>query len=388
MKLPRDINAEELIKALGYKQTRQTGSHIRLSIQLNSTEHSLTIPNHKPIRIGTLNNIILDITKHLNISKNKLILGSGNHLYSTESKELLLSKSYFDGAKILFHESQKEENQSKTFSNVIYPCLFLLHQSLELSLKAHLQVIVQNIKGFKSDLPEDTQTNEQDIKGIYQSHNLCKVLQDIEKITKDSSNHNHEELLKYEYLFKWFDQSKSPSFRFIRDNKGEVSEFHEKAQDIPAYILKKVEEVINLLQYGYYKFNFHEKNLGYFDTEERGVIRNCLSLLKNIYDQFPKELLRKASEPQVYYSRDLNFESNPLKENFRAYLSQQNIEDLRKALVGYYFLRGDDSCSQLLKELSCTSIQSKLEDKLVFVNIQELESTLAQFNRPLAEKIK
>jgi predicted RNA binding protein YcfA (HicA-like mRNA interferase family) len=76
MKLPRDINAEELIKALvriGYKQTRQTGSHIRLSIQLNFIEHSLTIPNHKPIRIGTLNNIILDIAKHLNISKNKLI---------------------------------------------------------------------------------------------------------------------------------------------------------------------------------------------------------------------------------------------------------------------------------------------------------------------------
>jgi predicted RNA binding protein YcfA (HicA-like mRNA interferase family) len=61
MKLPRDINAEELIKALikiGYKQTRQTGSHIRLSIQLSSTEHHLTIPNHKPIRIGTLNNIL------------------------------------------------------------------------------------------------------------------------------------------------------------------------------------------------------------------------------------------------------------------------------------------------------------------------------------------
>lgn len=76
MKLPRDINAEELIKALiriGYKQTRQTGSHIRLSIQVNSIEHNLTIPNHKPIRIGTLNNIILDIAKHLNISKNKLI---------------------------------------------------------------------------------------------------------------------------------------------------------------------------------------------------------------------------------------------------------------------------------------------------------------------------
>ena len=57
MNLPRDIDASKLIKALrklGYETTRQTGSHIRLATQQNGQQH-LTIPNHDPLRIGTLN---------------------------------------------------------------------------------------------------------------------------------------------------------------------------------------------------------------------------------------------------------------------------------------------------------------------------------------------
>ena len=61
MKVPRDVNAENLITALkrhGYLVVRQTGSHIRLSKKLNNgDEHNITIPNHKPIKIGTLQSI-------------------------------------------------------------------------------------------------------------------------------------------------------------------------------------------------------------------------------------------------------------------------------------------------------------------------------------------
>ncbi|MEG3849790.1 type II toxin-antitoxin system HicA family toxin [Microcoleus sp. herbarium19] len=56
MKLPRDLSGEALVTALsklGYVVDRQTGSHIRLTTK-ESGEHHLTIPNHSPIKIGTL----------------------------------------------------------------------------------------------------------------------------------------------------------------------------------------------------------------------------------------------------------------------------------------------------------------------------------------------
>jgi predicted RNA binding protein YcfA (HicA-like mRNA interferase family) len=40
MRLPRDVSGAELVKALGrlgYKRTRQVGSHIRMTIELNGT---------------------------------------------------------------------------------------------------------------------------------------------------------------------------------------------------------------------------------------------------------------------------------------------------------------------------------------------------------------
>jgi len=64
MKVPRDINASELIKLLercDYVVIRQTGSHIRLSKTIDDKEHAITVPNHKPIKIGTLHSIAKDI---------------------------------------------------------------------------------------------------------------------------------------------------------------------------------------------------------------------------------------------------------------------------------------------------------------------------------------
>jgi predicted RNA binding protein YcfA (HicA-like mRNA interferase family) len=56
MKLPRNIGGGGLAKLLskyGYKITRQTGSHLRLSTTLKG-EHHLTIPKHKPLKVGTM----------------------------------------------------------------------------------------------------------------------------------------------------------------------------------------------------------------------------------------------------------------------------------------------------------------------------------------------
>jgi predicted RNA binding protein YcfA (HicA-like mRNA interferase family) len=75
MNLPRDIDASKLIKALrklGYETTRQTGSHIRLTTQQNG-QHHLTIPNHDPLRIGTLNAILTEVAQHLGISKQEVV---------------------------------------------------------------------------------------------------------------------------------------------------------------------------------------------------------------------------------------------------------------------------------------------------------------------------
>ena len=42
MKLPRDVDAQQLVKALrvlGYEVTRQRGSHIRITTNLNGEHH-------------------------------------------------------------------------------------------------------------------------------------------------------------------------------------------------------------------------------------------------------------------------------------------------------------------------------------------------------------
>lgn len=74
MKLPRDLSGEALaqsLKKLGYRTVRQTGSHIRLTTQQNG-EHHLTIPNHSPIKIGTLNAILRDIATHFELTRDEL----------------------------------------------------------------------------------------------------------------------------------------------------------------------------------------------------------------------------------------------------------------------------------------------------------------------------
>ncbi len=75
MRIPRDLDATELIKLLkeyGYVITRQTGSHIRLTTQQNG-QHHITIPNHSPLKIGTLAAILTDIALHFNKTKEELM---------------------------------------------------------------------------------------------------------------------------------------------------------------------------------------------------------------------------------------------------------------------------------------------------------------------------
>ena len=74
MKIPRNLSGKELIRYLkpyGNNVTRQSGSHIRLTTQMEG-EHHITIPNHDPLKIGTLSSIIADIAHHFNKTKETL----------------------------------------------------------------------------------------------------------------------------------------------------------------------------------------------------------------------------------------------------------------------------------------------------------------------------
>jgi predicted RNA binding protein YcfA (HicA-like mRNA interferase family) len=67
VKLPRDLDGDErarLLQRYGYEVTRQKGSHLRLTTQRGG-EHHLTIPRHRPLKVGALAGIVADIALHL-----------------------------------------------------------------------------------------------------------------------------------------------------------------------------------------------------------------------------------------------------------------------------------------------------------------------------------
>lgn len=74
MRLPRDLSGTDLSKKLemvGYRVVRQVGSHMRLSTD-KPTPHSITIPAHKSLRLGTLSSILDDVAAHIKMSKQNL----------------------------------------------------------------------------------------------------------------------------------------------------------------------------------------------------------------------------------------------------------------------------------------------------------------------------
>lgn len=76
MKLPRDVSGEELSRRLarfGYRVVRQTGSHMRLVSFLKGEEHRLTIPRHGELRVGTLHQILREISGYLNLDRDELL---------------------------------------------------------------------------------------------------------------------------------------------------------------------------------------------------------------------------------------------------------------------------------------------------------------------------
>ena len=71
-KLPQ-VSGKQIIKALqkiGFEKISQKGSHIKLQRLLGNRTQTVTIPNHKVIRKGTLRNGIL---KPINLSVEEFV---------------------------------------------------------------------------------------------------------------------------------------------------------------------------------------------------------------------------------------------------------------------------------------------------------------------------
>lgn len=74
MKLPRDLSGRGLAKALqvlGYRVTRQAGSHLRITTTTHG-EHHVTVPDHDPLRVGTLGGILADVAVHFELTREEL----------------------------------------------------------------------------------------------------------------------------------------------------------------------------------------------------------------------------------------------------------------------------------------------------------------------------
>jgi predicted RNA binding protein YcfA (HicA-like mRNA interferase family) len=72
------VGGQELAALLGkygYRITRQTGSHMRLTSTFRGFEHHITIPEHKPLGVGILDHIVNEIAAYLEIEHQRLVQG-------------------------------------------------------------------------------------------------------------------------------------------------------------------------------------------------------------------------------------------------------------------------------------------------------------------------
>lgn len=74
-KLPQISGSDivKLLQSLGYEVVRQRGSHIRLKKVTALGEHAITIPAHKVIAKGTLNDILNRTSLWNNTPKESLL---------------------------------------------------------------------------------------------------------------------------------------------------------------------------------------------------------------------------------------------------------------------------------------------------------------------------
>lgn len=76
MKVPRDLSGHDLagmLRRYGYEIVRQSGSHVQLRSHFQGTDHTVTVPAHRVLKVGTLNSILSSIANYLKINRSELI---------------------------------------------------------------------------------------------------------------------------------------------------------------------------------------------------------------------------------------------------------------------------------------------------------------------------
>ena len=80
MRIPRQISGAEVVRALrvlGYQCVRQEGSHRRLTTEINGTHH-VTVPHHKPLKVGTLlGGVLKPVAAHHRLTVEELLVKLG-----------------------------------------------------------------------------------------------------------------------------------------------------------------------------------------------------------------------------------------------------------------------------------------------------------------------
>jgi predicted RNA binding protein YcfA (HicA-like mRNA interferase family) len=75
MKLPRGVSADRVLRALerlGYAIVRQKGSHVRLRHD-GPPGHSVTVPLHNPLKIGTVHAILVEVSQARSLSIESIV---------------------------------------------------------------------------------------------------------------------------------------------------------------------------------------------------------------------------------------------------------------------------------------------------------------------------
>ncbi len=76
MRIPRDVAGAHLAQVLcrkwQYRKVHQVGSHIILETS-EPSHHRIAIPDHNPLRLGTLNSVLRAVARHKGVHRDAII---------------------------------------------------------------------------------------------------------------------------------------------------------------------------------------------------------------------------------------------------------------------------------------------------------------------------
>jgi predicted RNA binding protein YcfA (HicA-like mRNA interferase family) len=76
VKLPRDLSgrrlAQVLVRRWGYREVHRVGRHMILQTE-SPQHHRLSVPDHNPLRVGTLSAILRSVAEAKSVSHDEIL---------------------------------------------------------------------------------------------------------------------------------------------------------------------------------------------------------------------------------------------------------------------------------------------------------------------------